>query len=742
MDQAINPQKHVNDIKTYKQQWLEQVRGEVENKTLLSDMEKMIDKLSDMGVKGKYWAFVFFAYITQPSALMMMQQISISPDHGGAKYTRRIQENCAVMTALDQSSTFVHQYVTVMQNFQLTNMIPALLDYSGDVNHFSYAVNQILIGFIKKYGDDGDPEVRQTVVELQEAMAAGTVRAIMDALQGIAGTVVGIYGWEIIAAKLELFAKGKKWPSRVVRIIGSVVTACAFVGFAMGVKGWDQMDAAERTELILGGSTLATEIIFSIIRRGLALRDVWSDLSIKWYRVDMMLGEHVLIEASKRSLTGFKRWLIGAEDAAVSSTVATEAIEAADSLEIVTRVFGKNLETFMATRITAVLSIINIILISYNMAKGAMDDIEIAENSLFLISACIDLVAAIGSWAVADGILATVFGAMGPIAIAVAFIGAILMIVEISIPKEGPIQEFAEGAAKEAGLYMKYASAIDYFETYQVKGEPQRLRIALYISGEKTCLNIATDGKVFLHDFDYTGKSAFFLRTDGNGYSTISTVIEDMDHIQSYMLAMDTDGIVSGATTRNNSYHLWVATMEAKPITEDSHLKSGKFHLYNVGYYKKFSQKYYLSVENFRIHGNSRPFLWEVTMETLAPGKLKMADIQMYTFQRDQTFRPSILHVGSQPVTWTLSPDLPWFMKFDTDTGAISQKTGVAPTVMTNQSYHMTISNQFGQSQTYFNFNVTDKEFGIYFGLSSNASNNICGVWIIIWWLLNNIVLV
>ena len=710
-DQLYHPTKHASDIKEYKQQWLDQVRADIENETMLLDVEKTINDLCDRALNGQHWAFIYFAMITQPSSLRTMQMIAELPSHGGAEYSRRIQEHCAVLIALDQTSTFLHQYVKIMQNFQLTSIIPRLLDYSGNMNDFTDAVSHILMEFIQMYGSDDDPGVRLVADELHDALDMGQIRLIIAATRKIAGTVSGIYGWEIIAQKLEESPELKKWSGRVVRIVAIAGSVCAYVGFIMSAQGWDKMDAAARVGLIVGGTTMVIQMIFNILKRGVALKEVWNDMSIKWFRIDMILGDDVLLQASTKSLKGFKRWLLGGEEVATISTEAAEVVEAVESRKVITGVFGKNLSTFWATRIAAVLSIINIVLMSINMAKGGMDDLQLAENSLFMISTCLDLIATIGTWAVTDGILATVFGSMGPLAIGVAFIGAILMIVEISKPLKGPIQMFAEGAANDAGFYMAHQSAVDYFEVYQIEGRPQRLRLALFMPGKSTCLYMGNEGDVGVGEFDYSGKSAFFLVTDNNGYSTVSTVIEHCDQTYSYKLVMDQDGRIAGLSTANNSYHLWAAEMQSNPAKEDRHLKSAMFTLYNVGYMKEFAQKLYLSTDGLRIQGSLNPLLWELAMESLAPGTLHADDIQLYTFQRDEVFRPSIFQVGSQPIRWTLSPDLPDFMSFDEVTGVISQMPGVAPTIRENESYHITVMNSFGTSEADFNMNITVNEF-------------------------------
>ena len=710
-DQKDNAAQYVNNIKAYEQQWIHNLTTELENKTMIAEMTAMMANLTVRAVNGQFWAYLYFAYVTQPSALMMMQTISMSPNYGGSAYARRVQENCAVLTALDQESVFVRQYVNIMQSFQITNMIPTLLDYNGNSNNFNYAANEILNNFINKYANDPDPEVVQHVKELKAAMASGQVSSMMDALGSIAGSVTGVYGWEVIAERLVGMAGKKKWSMRALRLVGSVVSVCAFIGFIMGVKDWNSMTNLQRTQLVIGGITLGTEVFFSIIKRGVALKSIWNDVNIKWYRIDEMMGEKILIDASKKSATGFKRWLLSAEDAPVLATEGAEAAEAAESFSITKAVFGKNLQEFWATRVTAILSILNIILISYTLATGNMDEIEKAENAMFLMSACIDLVASIGSWIVTEGILVTIFGAMGPLAIAVAFIGAILMIVEMSKPRESPVQKFAEGEAKDAGFYMQYDSAIDYFQVYKIKSEPQRLRIAMFMPGESHCVNVGEDGALFISNFDYSGRSGFFLKTDSDGYATISTLIDDTQPPVSYQLVMHPDGRISGSNTNNNSYHLWVADMQADPTLEQGNLKSALFHLYNVGYWKAYGVKYYFSAGNSQIAGNPTPYTWQITMENLAPGKLNMTDIELYTFERDQGFHPFMLEVGSQPVSWSLSPNLPNFMQFNTSTGVLSQVTAMPPPVTNTTRYHLVVQNTFGTSMVDFNFNVTDKQF-------------------------------
>ena len=716
-DQTNHAAEYVDKIKTYEQQWIHDMSSQLENKTLINKTRAIISNLTDKAVTGHFWAYLFFCYITQPSAMMMLQAISMSPSYEGSTYARRVQEHCAVLTALDQESVFVQQYIKIMQSFQITNMIPTLLDYSGDVNQYNYAVNAVLNDFITRHAESSDPDIIKYVSDIKASMAAGTISSIMDAVGGIAGSVSGIYGWEVIADRLETVSKLRGFSIGVTKIVGGAMSAIAFVGFIMGAKGWNGLNILQQTQLVASATALCSEIFFSIIKRGVALNAIWSEAGIKWFRVDLMLKENVLIEASEKSATGFKRWLLGAEEEAPALGVgAFEAAAESESFSVTKAIFGKNIKEFWATRVTAVLSILNILLISYVFATATLNEIEIAENSMFMMAACIDLVASIGMWALGEGAvgtLATVFGAMGPVSIALALIGVILMILDITKHHEGPVEKFARNQASDAGFYMPYEYDIDYFQVYKIKGESQRLRIAMCIPGEWLCLYIGQDGALFMSNFDYSGRSGFFLKTDSDGYVTISALIDDASPPVAYQLVMNPDGRISASQTSNNSYHLWVAEMLDDPTLDNGNLQSALFSLYSVGYLKERGVKNYFSADN-HIHGNPNAYGWQITMENLAPGKLSMGDLLLYTFHYDQAMHPYMLETGSQPLTWSLNATIPNFMKFNTSTGTLSQVTGMPPLVTNTIPYQITVTNEHGSSYANFNFNVTEKQFLFY----------------------------
>ena len=76
---------------------------------------------------------------------------------------------------------------------------------------------------------------------------------------------------------------------------------------------------------------------------------------------------------------------------------------------------------------------------------------------------------------------------------------------------------------------------------------------------------------------------------------------------------------------------------------------------------------------------------------------LSMADISLHTYDRDQQFCPRLLVEGSNPKVYSITPQLPGFMQFNTADGTISQKKGVAPVVTAKQSYTLSLKDALGK---------------------------------------------
>ena len=141
-----------------------------------------------------------------------------------------------------------------------------------------------------------------------------------------------------------------------------------------------------------------------------------------------------------------------------------------DEQGLAQKIFGRNLDDFLATRLGAALAVVNLVLSIY-AAIHASDPLERVADDLMATAAGLDLIAAVAGWALgAAGIttasVATICSAIGVLGILAALAGVAVLLYLVLRPRQNPVQQFTSTYAQPAGFYMQYGSAIDYFIGY------------------------------------------------------------------------------------------------------------------------------------------------------------------------------------------------------------------------------------------------------------------------------------
>lgn len=291
-DQKNNQQKYAQWIEEDLNDWKQDIDNSVEpDGDNIKELKEGAEELAENAKQGKYWAWVFFQYATQPSALMLLKQISLSPTTGldGSAFTRRIQSNCAVLSLLDDSGYFTQQYTKVIQLFEIGNILPTLIDYGGDLNGYYFAVQEILQAFVDQYVNSTDPQMKEQAEQIQTAIQEGYVADILENFQALAASLEGIFS---LSKLLDEFAKtlaragSPRWKMIVtrlgagtVKLIGLCATAAALAGLVFGAKSWKDLNTTEKAQVILGGVELFTQITAAIVKRGVAYAAVYDSVS-------------------------------------------------------------------------------------------------------------------------------------------------------------------------------------------------------------------------------------------------------------------------------------------------------------------------------------------------------------------------------------------------------------------------------------------------------------------------------
>ncbi|MDZ7957810.1 MAG: hypothetical protein RMY34_07870 [Aulosira sp. DedQUE10] len=748
-DQEGNTEKYNQIIDQDVVQWKNEIDETVEpSGDNITNLKKMIDNIAEEGKKGKYWAYTFFRFATQPSALSLLRQISLSPATGldGSAFTRRIQTNCAVLNILDTSSFFIQEYTQVIQLFQIGNILPTLIDYGGDINGYYFAVEKILQAFVDKYVDSQDPQMQEQAEKIQQALNERYITDVLDAYQQIASSFTGILNWEQLANKVEQAFTSRNYPklAKVVGILGKntvrliVVSfgAAAIAGFVLGVKKWNDLNDDQKAQVVFGGVEVFSQLAAAIIKRGVAWYAVYDAENSVWTATKGIFTGSALTKASSRVENSFARWLVRSEgdDLALNrlafAALAFSELEE-EEITLAMRIFGRNLDEFVATRLGAMFAVVGIVFSSIALADSK-DDLEIAGNALLLSSGILELFATGGAWALGSfGVeaiggfaVASICAAATALAAFIAIVGVIILIIYLTRHQPSPIENFAKKEASHAGYYMPDKVAIDSFQIYQVEGQPQKSGVALEFNGQTSqSLQFHTDGSLTVVNQAYDTSTAFYLETDYRGYARFGSLLSGDNRNMAFFLTLDENKQLLGVAAITDKDKLdqqrWVAeliadfvldgiTLKTDIVWDGKFVQKASFVFYNA-YWNAKGEKLYLSMSDGKATISGSPARWAVDMVSLTCAGLTMDNITLYTYMRDSKYLPSVHRLGSKPFTWSITPALPDFMDFDITTGQVSQKKGVEPTVFPLKEYTMTLSNALNTISATFSLEV--KEF-------------------------------
>jgi hypothetical protein len=719
-DQVANQATYATFIGKDQQQWKAQAAAMLpHNPDRLKSFTEMIDTVAQAGSQGKYWAYWFFRNATQPSALHLMQLMSLNAGNlDGSAYTRTVQSNCAVLTMLDTSGLFAKQYIQAIRLFQLANMLPQLLDYTGDIDDYSFAVEQIIQAFIQENASSDDPDIRDAVAKFQKALDEHWISEILAGFAGIASAFDGMYSWEQVAQK---FAKDwpniSKIPIGVAKLISMAAVGVGMLSFAYGIKNWKQLDGDARASVVAGGIEVLTQMVVAVVKRGVAWYKVLSTDGLSWGSLwDIMKGD-VLEMAESRMSAGATRWLIRQGEFDMSEPELFGNLfftEGEEDERLMVKLFGNNLDDFVATRLGACFAIIGIVTSAIAIAEGG-DEMEMAENGLFLAASCLDFLAAAGGWALgAAGIaeigglaVATIASCLTILGAFAAIAGAILLIyLMFTTHPKSAIQIFAEGPAKDAGFYMALKTDIDYFQVPLQVGQEQMVGVAL-LTPDGTAVRMDPAGPVTLSTITNSGDTCFYLKTDAEGRASILAQLPAKSGglLASYLLTAKPGEVLTAPVDSKGDGQRWTTTIQTADLDANGAPLSGTF---TVSATLSDGSTHYL-VENGGIVGlGTTPYTWTLKRVTMAPGSLLMQDITVYAdLTNSGQWAGYLGQHGSNPLTWSVAPPLPSFLKLDTATGFITwAKPGTTVSDLSDQQYTLAVTNPVASQPVSATFHI------------------------------------
>jgi len=755
-DQQVNGKGYASQIDAKVTSSIKDIKVNVAQDPSDPDLkDKLISKVVEAGTYAKenqlYWAFAFFTYNTAPGILANIAQ-AMSTDEGsndGTELTRLFQKNVSLLTILDPSGFFARQYTSTINIFLATNILPSMYDLA-DTSENVDIIKQYLRSFVDKNIKNDDKRIADATAQIQALLNDREIDKILHdsikTLKSLSAIAQDAMSLPFVATrftkwfsgKFPRFAKGADLIGGT--LIGGIVglSVYSLVGH---FKRWDKLSDEEKAQTIVTTTQFGLQIVSAIVQRGVRISAIFN---VEGMTMGQRAASIAEITASFSGTAGkldgglvkigssMARWL--GETSGMAEAGEGILAGAEGGAELVGRIFGRNLEEFMATRIGPVFVLAGIGFSLYKIIEGE-DGTALASDIINIVSGALMLFATAGEWAIggvlisSEGAIATMVTVAGPLAILLALVGVALMIYEMTRKPPDPVKEFVDNYVRKAGFYVSAkASSIDYVTHYANPDQAGLIMNGFTLSAAKSVLSVDDAGAISWKD-DAKGlpRSVWQVITDGLGVSQIGTVIRpnDKDLPKVVYLSLLSDHSVAfrprssaSAKSTGNEPHVLTQTWLSIPqgnagLTSDGeHLASLDLRLQAVfpDPKDKDTPKGYLTHTPSGIGYDERSSTtFALRLSGMAPNYMRMGDIDFKsntTPSTQQVFGPSFGAQPSDPTTYTLSPQIPDFLTFDNKTGKLSPNGKVATTVL-SQDMVISASNTLGTAQARFKLSVT-----------------------------------
>ncbi|WP_159012638.1 hypothetical protein [Bradyrhizobium sp. S69] len=722
---------------------------------------KLIAQMQDSGqyavMHNLYWAFYFYIYNTSPRFLKSFYtQLNISSGSDDTTMlSRLLQANSSVLTALDPSGHFANEYVKAINTFVATNVMIGTYDFSNDSIDVD-VVKQCLQKFVDDNLNNSDAKL---------AAAAATVQQILDDQQA---DEIFVQSFKVINSFAEAIDEAMALPfiaeryekwfvatyprfSVGVEVFGSLllgtISGLAVASLVVSFKEWGRMTDDQRAQVIIDTAGLGLQFVAAVVQRGARLSLVFGADGLSAGERAMAFGRiTVLGEGGKafevmftRTGSGAARWLGSAKPIVVTGDGVASAIlvsenAAAEDASLVGKMFGKNLEEFMGTRITPLLIIaglyfnISSLIHDKGELETANDALGIASGGLLLISLMGTAAVGLG-WMTAECGMAMFCSACGAFGILAALAGVGIMIYLLVHPDTppDPVETFVNNYVEPAGFKIRNrCSSLDYARPFVNPEQSDLLMIGFTLASGDQLFRCRPDGTID-KALKFSGQPDMIWQasTDSLGVSKIFTVAQPdesrppvvlylsmmNDHTVSFQPKLSQPSNVltqswlhaaqSDAVCTNGGAYLLSLAMTLQPVMPDTSTPPS---------YPPQNATGWLS-DNGSGLGFQPLFLrttFTLAMSGMAPNFMTMKNLDFpLGTQPDkaQGFMPQFAVLPSAPLTCAVDGALPDFLDFDPTSGEFKPNGKAAATAGTS-TLKLSVKNAVGQAQASFAITV------------------------------------
>ena len=696
---------------------------------------------------GKYWAFrVLLAYLTnQNLASLNPESDANRATTDSASPSRKLLRQCAVLNAMDDSGKFATFLQDMVRHGIFSVALPKKIDFLGNEKELGVICNAILDGFTQQTEAMG-PEYDKLRSGVQVLLAKEDGERNLDRLFSMFfamaqdGSGRSLEGWlntHIRTADLRDIGAFRKYSPKIglqalsfARLGAQLMALSGIVMMMSNGISWGQMTAKERTAAVVAGVDLFLVSAPKVLSLGVVtLPDAWTSLAT-WMKSrspasntlarSMSMTELRSVErlvTRSRSLSaaallrsetvgvqvesGLRKWLTGK----MTSTIATtsrRALAAGGEVTLVGRLFGRNLDHFMATRVGLILAISGLALGIWGIVTAKDDKerwINIALTAAAAMEVCSVGIGMLGT----TGLVGRVGSFLGPIGMiaSIAVVGYMIYDAATQEPPPSIIAQFVKNEAQKAGLYMPYQMDIDYLASIGSSGVGAGVTVGagddfLQLDLENSPCAIVRNS----HKTDYDADTVFDLDVDGQGYVTLTsrgysadanpyTGTPERKRRITVLMAGAEKTVIAGAlsvTEGDEDSAAWGWTWESKMlkagVKKNDIPQSGEFSLRN----KK--TQLYLALANGAVALSSAPFGW-----TLTSGVPMRKRFTYATNRFDATTSEIPVdedQAGATPITWR-GQNLPPFITL-ADDGALKVDDSRLETVDKHKTWRFTVT--------------------------------------------------
>ncbi|KAJ6263322.1 hypothetical protein Dda_1885 [Drechslerella dactyloides] len=742
---------------TMKQELTSRAQG-ISDPKALADALADIDALLKWATDNKlYWAFNLYYYCEHFFIPTLYAQ-SVN-----GRYSNNISIKLKTLSSTfgmlegsetnPDGKTFQQAFNDLLRVFQMTSIIPQLVDLDGFAGDFDSILKAMLQQFYNDNISNPDPKIAE-----QAALA----KALLEddkARQGFYNNIISamrlasaLSSWSYIVKVFGNFNEAATWYKG---LVNAGEMASSFMMFACGIMlimctlgpTWSTMTAEQRVNFVTTAVLVVLVFAIKIAQGVLRLLYFWNDLSGFFDCFKAFIGfESVfkaLPSAASKTSNSLARWLIRTEEEAAGMEV--------EDLTIWTKMFGRNAGEFLTNCVGAVLAGVCLVLSALDIAN-TNDPLQKAMDAMMIISSSLQLLAIAAGWVVSAGlitaeatvaIIGTVASWLGPAALLFAAAGLIIMIVWMCLDRDppNPIRDFINQRAEPAGLMMPFKTEIDYLNAIPADANSISLNgidfgakydpgsaTAAYMqlgvgSGQPMTWKLGTSAAV-----TYLPDTCWSVKTDATGITRVFTYItNDKKLLQTIYLAILDDGTVGFApppakVTTDSSGKI----TPVDPQVYDAQLKKQQWSIVcraegtsiTRTVNKKpqtFMQSAYFSVFN----GNNQLYLepngaggfqyalgaptfgslpwWNLTLDAIGPPPLSYSKNPwtLSTVSTDETNVPMFDGPTSLPLTWSITPALPSWLQLvgsGDKQGMVMQTAGVKAPATAAQQYTVTAS--------------------------------------------------